>query len=117
MSVRSQESYADLVAARAPALLRLAYLLTGNVTDAEDLLQSTLARIQPHSARIPDLAAPTAYLRKAMLNPHFDAVRTAKRRPTVVAAEREPAVLPRPRPVLRPRPPPAPAPRRHCAGA
>ena len=35
MSGRSQESYADLVAARAPALLRLAYLLTGNVTDAE----------------------------------------------------------------------------------
>jgi len=52
------EGYAALVAARAPALLRLAVMLTGDRNEAEDLLQSTLARTQRHAGRIAAHAAP-----------------------------------------------------------
>ena len=37
--------FADYMAARQPGLLRTAYLLTGNRADAEDLVQTTLAKL------------------------------------------------------------------------
>jgi hypothetical protein len=50
--VSQTDGYAALVAARAPALLRLAVMLTGDRADAEDLLQSTLGA--DPAARGPD---------------------------------------------------------------
>ncbi|MGA8245293.1 MAG: sigma factor [Nocardioides sp.] len=52
------QEYAELVAARAPALLRLAVMLTGSRSEAEDLLQATLVRTQAHAHRIPAMGAP-----------------------------------------------------------
>lgn len=43
-------TYAELVAARAPALLRLAVMLTGDRVEAEDLLQTTLLRTRAAAA-------------------------------------------------------------------
>ena len=40
------------VAARGPALLRLAYVLTGNGADAEDVVQDALSRALPRWSRI-----------------------------------------------------------------
>src|SRR5215217_1556433 len=40
------------VAARGPALLRLAYVLTGNAADAEDVVQDALSRALPRWDRI-----------------------------------------------------------------
>lgn len=57
-------SFEEYVAARRPALLRTAYLLTGNAHDAEDLIQTTLLKAVPHWHRIG--AAPEAYLRKVL---------------------------------------------------
>ncbi len=37
-------AFDDWVAARGPALLRLAYVLTGNAADAEDVVQDALSR-------------------------------------------------------------------------
>ena len=74
------EGYAALVAAVAPALLRLAVMITGDRTEAEDLLQSTLVRTQRHADRIAAMAAPAAYLRRAMLNEHLSGVRRLSRR-------------------------------------
>jgi RNA polymerase sigma-70 factor (sigma-E family) len=74
------EGYAALVAARAPALLRLAVMLTGSRVDAEDLLQTTLARTQRHAERITAMGAPAAYLRRAMVHEHLSGVRRLGRR-------------------------------------
>ena len=49
--------YADFegfVVARRDALLRTAYLLTGDHHDAEDLVQSALIKVVPKWARIKD---------------------------------------------------------------
>ena len=37
-------SFEDYVRARTPTLLRIAYLVTGNAHDAEDLVQSALEK-------------------------------------------------------------------------
>lgn len=52
-------SLADLIASRAPALLRLGVMLTGNRADAEDLLQTTLLHAHLHG-EVVDLADPGA---------------------------------------------------------
>lgn len=60
-------AYADFetfVVARRGALLRTAYLLTGNHHDAEDLVQSALVRVVPKWERIKD--GPEPYVRKVL---------------------------------------------------
>jgi RNA polymerase sigma-70 factor (sigma-E family) len=54
----------DFVAARRPALLRTAYLLTGSHHDAEDLVQTTLLRVVPRWSRI--AAHPEPYVRQVL---------------------------------------------------
>src|SRR3954447_24477247 len=59
--------YADFeqfVSARRYALLRTAYLLTGDHHDAEDLVQSALIKVVPKWARIKD--RPEAYVRRVL---------------------------------------------------
>jgi RNA polymerase sigma-70 factor (sigma-E family) len=73
-------SYADLAVRHAPALLRLAVMLTGNAHDAEDLLQSTFARATRHGDRVAQMAAPAGYLRRVMLNEHTSRGRSILRR-------------------------------------
>lgn len=49
---------------------REAYLLTGNAHDAEDLVQSVLAKVYSKWERISDVEAPDAYVRRMMVNEH-----------------------------------------------
>ncbi len=74
------QEYAEVVAARAPALLRLAVMLTGDRTEAEDLVQTTLMRTQKHADRIAAMAAPAAYLRRVLVHEHVSGVRRLGRR-------------------------------------
>lgn len=76
----ASEEYAALVAARAPALLRLAVMLTGSRAEAEDLVQATLVRTQRHAERIAGMAAPAAYLRSALVHEHLSGLRRLGRR-------------------------------------
>jgi RNA polymerase sigma-70 factor (sigma-E family) len=88
-------SYGDVVAAYAPALLRLAVMLTGDRHDAEDLLQSTFVRAAGHGDRIAGMEAPAAYLRRVMVNERFSEGRRRSRRVRIVTptlATPEPAV-------------------------
>ncbi|MGW2373344.1 SigE family RNA polymerase sigma factor [Kitasatospora sp. NPDC001683] len=62
--------FAEFVAACAPKLLRTAWLLTGDPHQAEDLLQTALARVWPRWDRIAH-ERPEAYLRKALVNCHL----------------------------------------------
>jgi RNA polymerase sigma-70 factor (sigma-E family) len=56
------------VRTRRDALLRTAYLLTGNLADAEDLVQSALAKTYLAWNRIEDPAALDGYVRRAIVN-------------------------------------------------
>ena len=60
--------FAEFVAARQRALLRSAWLLTGDWAAAEDLVQTALVRAWPHWGRLPDGNAAEAYVRRVMLN-------------------------------------------------
>ncbi len=63
-----REEFRDYVAGRSAALLRTAYLLTGNHSDAEDLLQAALAKTYLAWPRIRDRHAVDAYVRRTMVN-------------------------------------------------
>lgn len=58
----------EYVAARGPALLRAALLLTGDRCDAEDLLQAALTKTFLAWERINDQGALDGYVRRAMVN-------------------------------------------------
>lgn len=58
--------FREFVLARSPALLRTAWMLTGDAALAEDLLQTALARAWPHWRRIAG-GQPEAYVRKVMV--------------------------------------------------
>jgi RNA polymerase sigma-70 factor (sigma-E family) len=63
--------FGEYVSARSRALLRTAYLLTGNVADAEDLVQAALAKTFLAWDRIEDRGAVDGYVRRAMVNTHI----------------------------------------------
>ena len=75
----------DWVAARGPALLRLAYVLTGNRADAEDAVQDALARALPRWEHIRNVGDPDAYVRRMVVNAHTSWWRRFRRRETPVA--------------------------------
>jgi RNA polymerase sigma-70 factor (sigma-E family) len=63
--------FRDYVASRSGSLLRMAYLLTRNLADAEDLLQAALAKTYQAWDRIEDRNAIDGYVRRAMVNTHI----------------------------------------------
>ena len=65
---QAREDFRSYVAARSPALLRTAYMLTGNRADAEDLLQTALAKTYLAWERIRDREAVDGYVRRVMVN-------------------------------------------------
>ena len=63
--------FREYVTARRGSLLRMAYLLTRNLADAEDLLQAALAKTFQAWDRIQDPGALDGYVRRAMVNTHI----------------------------------------------
>ncbi len=63
--------FRDYVTTRSRALLRTAYVLTGNVADAEDLVQAALAKTYLAWNRIEDRGALDSYVRRAIVNTHI----------------------------------------------
>ncbi|MGW2645026.1 SigE family RNA polymerase sigma factor [Streptomyces sp. NPDC001393] len=61
-------TFASYVRARQPVLLRTARSLTANPSDAEDLLQTALAKTYVAWERIEDQRALDGYVRRALLN-------------------------------------------------
>lgn len=64
----SQPDFEEYVAARWSALVRTAYLLTGNHHDAEDLVQGALLKAVARWRRIAD--HPDPYVRRIIANDH-----------------------------------------------
>jgi RNA polymerase sigma-70 factor (sigma-E family) len=63
----SPSDFEEFVSARGPRLLRAAWLLTGDAHQAEDLVQTVLAKMWPKWPRIA-AGNPEAYARKALVN-------------------------------------------------
>lgn len=66
MFAPDRRGFEEFVAARRPALLRTAYLLTGQHQDAEDLVQVALVKAVPRWRRIAD--DPEPYVRRILVN-------------------------------------------------
>ncbi len=67
MSARDAE-FTDYLHARQPSLLRTAYLLTGDRHTAEDVLQTSLAKLYLAWDKVNDRNAVDAYVRRIMVN-------------------------------------------------
>jgi RNA polymerase sigma-70 factor (sigma-E family) len=79
----------EWVALRGPGLLRLAYALTGNAADAEDVVQEALARALPRWERISRVDHVDAYVRRMVVNAHTSWWRRFRRRESPVAEVRD----------------------------
>ena len=86
----------EWVAARGPALLRLAYTLTGTATGAEDVVQDALSRAQPRWGRISQVDDVDAYVRRMVVNAHTSRWRAWRRRVLPVAQVADSAVVEEP---------------------
>ncbi len=64
-------AFHEYVTSRSGSLLRMAYLLTRNRADAEDLVQAALAKTYQAWDRIEDRGAVDGYVRRAMVNTHI----------------------------------------------
>ncbi len=62
------EGLREFVLARGPALSRTAYLLTGDHSLADDLLQQALTRTAAHWRRVAAGGNPEGYVRRVMVN-------------------------------------------------
>ena len=80
---RGRAGFEEFVAARRPALLRSAYLLTGSHHDAEDLVQTTLLRVVPRWNRI--AAHPEPYVRRVLARESVTRWRSRRWRERTVA--------------------------------
>lgn len=86
------EDFEQWAHARSAALARSAYLLTGDVHLAEDLLQETLTRVAQHWRRVRRQGTPDAYARRVMHHLAIDAWRRRRSRPAEVLGAVTPEV-------------------------
>jgi RNA polymerase sigma-70 factor (sigma-E family) len=78
--VLREVGFAGFVRENTPALLRTAYLLTGNGGRAEELVQDTLVRLYPKWDRVAAADVPLAYVRRSLTNAYINQSRRASRR-------------------------------------
>ncbi len=69
------EGFHEFVAARSSALIRTAYLLTGDPHAAEELLQAALVDLARRWKRVAQEGQPEAYVRRALHTRHISAWR------------------------------------------
>ena len=78
--MRAEASFAQFVREHTPALLRTAYLLTGDRSGAEELVQDTLVQLYPKWERVEVADVPLAYVRRCLTNRYINHRRRAARR-------------------------------------
>ena len=79
-SVKQDEEFAEYVAASRPALWRTAYLLCGNVAQADDLVQSAMLKLYVAWPRLVRGDRLDGYTRRIIANSHIDEIRRPWRR-------------------------------------
>ncbi|MGH3206762.1 MAG: SigE family RNA polymerase sigma factor [Trebonia sp.] len=70
MSAGSDEEFDGFMRGRWPAMVRLAYALTGDAGHAEDLAQAAFARAYASWGRVRRAGDPDAYVRRIVINEH-----------------------------------------------
>jgi len=68
MALPVESDFDSYVRGSGPRLKRLAFLLTGDLDTAEDLLQSAYARVLPRWQKISVYEGPDAYMRRVMVS-------------------------------------------------
>ncbi len=91
-TVARDEEYAAYVAAARPALWRTAFLLCGNVAQADDLVQNALLKLYVAWPRLRRGDRLDGYARRIILNSHIDEVRRPWRRETESLEGHEPSI-------------------------
>ena len=86
---RDEEEFEAFVGCSARSLLRTGYLMTGDLEQAEDLVQESLARVAQRWQKVRRMSAPTAYARRILINLANDDRRRAARRPVLLEASPE----------------------------
>lgn len=71
--------------AHLPSLYRLAFRLTGNETDAEDLLQDLLLRLHDRAIKLAELDRPGTWLARVLYRLYVDEYRRTRLRPNPAA--------------------------------
>ncbi|MCW2671762.1 MAG: polymerase, sigma-24 subunit, subfamily protein [Frankiales bacterium] len=84
MAREADVAFRDFVLSRQRALLRSAWLLTGDWASAEDLVQASLLKVWPHWPRVVVNGQEDAYVRRVVLNTYLSSRRRAwhRERPT-----------------------------------
>jgi RNA polymerase sigma-70 factor (sigma-E family) len=70
VSTGSDDEFDGFMRGRWPAMVRLAYALTGDVGHAEDLAQAAFARAYASWGRVRRAGDPDAYVRRIVINEH-----------------------------------------------
>jgi RNA polymerase sigma-70 factor (sigma-E family) len=81
----ADQEFDAYVVASGPRLKRLAFLLTGDLDTAEDLLQTAYAKALPRWSRIRSYDQPDAYMRRVLVNGRTSAWRRTRGREVVTA--------------------------------
>lgn len=74
-----RDAFRRLVEAHAPAVFRLAYRMTGNESDADDMVQETFLRAWREMPRFDERAAFGTWLHRICANRSIDLLRTRKK--------------------------------------
>jgi RNA polymerase sigma-70 factor (sigma-E family) len=82
----SRQEFERFVTDRSGSLLRTAYLMAGNLAEAEDLVQETLLRVARHWPKVRAMEYPAAYARRVLVNVALDGAERRARRAGELAA-------------------------------
>jgi RNA polymerase sigma-70 factor (sigma-E family) len=83
------DEFREFASARAGQLFRIAYLISGDWHEAEDLVQTTLAKLFVAWHRVKRTGNPDAYARKVLTNAYLSQRRLKRSTETPVAEPRE----------------------------
>lgn len=76
----SRQEFERFVTDRSGSLLRTAYLMAGNLGEAEDLVQETLLRVARRWRRVRTMEHPAAYARQVLVSVALDGAEQRSRR-------------------------------------
>ena len=91
-SAKQDQEFAEYVTATRPALWRTAYLLCGNVAQADDLVQNALLKLYVAWPRLVRGDRIDGYARRIIVNSHIDELRRPWRRETEPLEGHEPVM-------------------------
>jgi RNA polymerase sigma-70 factor (sigma-E family) len=91
VSAESDEEFREFMRGRWPAMVRLAYGLTGDLGHAEDVAQAAFARAYASWSRVARTGDPDAYVRRIVINENNSRFRRRRVAESLVDAVPEPS--------------------------